>query len=294
MNTLDFQNLPSKTFDAVGVERVCGNSFSLAPQGEKAGLLCEEGNGNYRATIHFPEKANRLFFVRISHNAQKKIQLNLRVEKNANVVFVIHLAEKEEGETRFILDATIGENARLSLLFFHFSEGVSDISLRASLQEKGAKSILKSAFFGKKEAQNTITIESVANTESAQGKTEMRAALSGNATCEMHGAPILKNSAKNAQNSLRQKALLLSPNARVRAFPTLAVENDAVIAHHAFSLARLLPEDIFYCTSRGISAEDAQKLLQRSILSDMLVDIPDEALRDTLFQFSENFFEKNV
>ncbi len=293
MKTLHFTNLPERNFNAIGIDRVCGDSFFLAPRGEKAGFFSEENDGAYSAKVFFPEKSERLFFVRSAHSSDKKIEISVQVAKNSKVIFVVSLSEKSHGKTDFSLKTEIAENAQFSLFVFHFSEGESAVRLQNILGGKNASGEIKTAFFGKKTAKNSISVESIAEGEGSSGDVAMRAALADSAFCEMSGMPLIEKHAKNAQNFLDQRALLFSPLAHIRALPQLSVKNDAIVARHRFSLARLFPEDLFYCASRGISESSAQKLLQKSLIFDMVMRIPDDALQETLTQFSENFFEKN-
>ncbi|MDH4200825.1 MAG: SufD family Fe-S cluster assembly protein [Spirochaetia bacterium] len=68
----------------------------------------------------------------------------------------------------------------------------------------------------------------------------------------------------------KNKNLILGKNARVDAIPRLRIQTEHVIASHGSATGEISDDEIFYLMSRGLSYEDARKLLLRAFFEDIL------------------------
>ncbi|MNI88787.1 FeS cluster assembly protein SufD [compost metagenome] len=75
---------------------------------------------------------------------------------------------------------------------------------------------------------------------------------------------------------------MLSPKARGDANPILLIDEDDVKAGHAASVGQVNPEQIYYLMSRGISREQAERLVIYGFLAPVVSDIPLEQLQEQL------------
>jgi len=77
--------------------------------------------------------------------------------------------------------------------------------------------------------------------------------------------------------------LLLTDGARADSVPNLEIETGEVIgAGHASATGRFDDEQLFYLMTRGITEEEARKLVVRGFFTDLLDKVPVEELRDRL------------
>jgi Fe-S cluster assembly protein SufD len=77
--------------------------------------------------------------------------------------------------------------------------------------------------------------------------------------------------------------LVLTEGARADSVPNLEIETGEVIgAGHASATGRFDDEQLFYLMSRGISADEARKLVVRGFFAELLDKIPVGALRERL------------
>jgi Fe-S cluster assembly protein SufD len=80
--------------------------------------------------------------------------------------------------------------------------------------------------------------------------------------------------AKGADAQQESRVLMLSDKARGDANPILLIDENEVTAGHAASIGRVDPEDMYYLMSRGITEEEAKRLVIRGFLGSVLVNIP--------------------
>ncbi len=80
---------------------------------------------------------------------------------------------------------------------------------------------------------------------------------------------------------------MLSSGARGDANPILLIEEDDVTAGHAASVGRVDPEQLFYLMSRGISQEEAERLVIHGFLAPVVKQLPIEAVKNQLREVIE-------
>ena len=78
---------------------------------------------------------------------------------------------------------------------------------------------------------------------------------------------LIEKDAVGAEAFLRFKVLLLGENARAEVDPELEILCNQVKASHAASVGQIDEEQLFYLMSRGLSKQDAVKLIVEAFLS---------------------------
>jgi len=84
---------------------------------------------------------------------------------------------------------------------------------------------------------------------------------------------------------------MLSPKARGDANPILLIDEDDVTAGHAASVGQVNPEQVYYLMSRGISRQDAERLIIYGFLAPVVSEISVEAVRTQLQRLLERKLE---
>ncbi|GGA52515.1 Fe-S cluster assembly protein SufD [Paenibacillus physcomitrellae] len=109
-----------------------------------------------------------------------------------------------------------------------------------------------------------------------------RAVMREEATAIINGITKIEHGATKANGEQTEKVLMLSPKARGDANPILLIDEDDVTAGHAASVGQVNPEQIYYLMSRGISREQAERLIIYGFLAPVVSDIPLEQLQQQL------------
>lgn len=88
--------------------------------------------------------------------------------------------------------------------------------------------------------------------------------------------------AQKTQAYQNNRNLLLSPEARMQAKPQLEIYADDVKCSHGMTTGQLSEDALFYMRQRGISTEEARRMLSIAFAEDVLQLLPSEALQDEL------------
>ena len=84
----------------------------------------------------------------------------------------------------------------------------------------------------------------------------------------------IEKDAKNSRAYLAEHAMILSKDALADAIPGLEISTNEVKATHSASVAQINEEEIFYLTSRGLTENDAKKLIIVGFFEPLVERIP--------------------
>ena len=97
------------------------------------------------------------------------------------------------------------------------------------------------------------------------------------------GDVLIRNSATGTDSYEQNRNLVLSEGTRADSIPNLEIETgDIEGAGHASATGRFDDEHIFYLRSRGISEEEARKLVVHGFLLEVIQQIGDEPTEERL------------
>lgn len=87
---------------------------------------------------------------------------------------------------------------------------------------------------------------------------------------------------KNSVSSENIKGVLLSPKAKIEAKPILKIDFDDVHASHGCAIGTLDDNEIYYLMSRGLTKEDATKIICESLINPVIEASKDQEYRSLI------------
>ncbi|NEN44410.1 Fe-S cluster assembly protein SufD, partial [Escherichia coli] len=97
------------------------------------------------------------------------------------------------------------------------------------------------------------------------------------------GDVLIRSNAQGTDTYETNRNLVLTDGARADAVPNLEIETGEITgAGHAATVGRFDDEQLFYLCSRGISAEQARRLIVRGFFSEVINRIPIPTVREEL------------
>jgi Fe-S cluster assembly protein SufD len=97
-----------------------------------------------------------------------------------------------------------------------------------------------------------------------------------------NGEVVIRPGAQKADTAQSNANLLLSDQALMHTTPELRIFADDVKAKHGATIGQLNKDMLFYCRSRGLSLEDAKRLLTQAFAVEVLERLPFEPLRNAV------------
>ncbi len=86
----------------------------------------------------------------------------------------------------------------------------------------------------------------------------------------------IKPGATNARNYSQCDSLLMGDQCGAHTFPYIEVENTSSVMEHEASTSKIGEDQIFYCQSRGLSAEDAVNMIVNGFCKQVFKELPME------------------
>ncbi|MBI4079305.1 MAG: SufD family Fe-S cluster assembly protein [Candidatus Levybacteria bacterium] len=184
--------------------------------------------------------------------------IEIVIKKNENKVFPFVWINSDEEEV--VIDARlVGEGARLSIIGIFVGADQKHITFNTNIVH---------------EAKNTYS------------RTTLRGVFKDHSVFSNDGLVRINKGAKGADGFFDSKVLLFD-DAKGRSVPSLEIDENELKAGHASTVGRPDAEQIFYLRSRGLSEEEAEKL----IVSGFFTPILKQFSKDKQLQLSKRIEE---
>lgn len=144
-------------------------------------------------------------------------------------------------------------------------------------------------------ARRGNVIEIHHNEAYAKSAQEARSILRDKATGIFDAKITISSNAKYSNAAQNSKAILLDENAHMYAKPQLEIYTDELEASHGATIGELDEDALFYLCSRGISLEDARKMLVLAFANILIDTVKDkkyaQQIRD---EFDKAYYTKDI
>jgi Fe-S cluster assembly protein SufD len=176
--------------------------------------------------------------------------------------------------------ARIGRNARLKHFVVSLGGSVVRVNPSAHLAEDGADVELFGVYFADAEQHLEQRVYVHHDAPHTRSRVTYKGALNGHgARTVWVGDVLIAPSAPGTDSYEQNRNLVLSEGTRADSIPNLEIETgDIVGAGHASATGRFDDEHLFYLQSRGITEEEARRLVVLGFLSEIVQKIGEPAL----------------
>ena len=123
--------------------------------------------------------------------------------------------------------------------------------------------------------------------EESESNIDVRGALSGRSKKTFRGTIDFKRGCAGAVGNEGDVAVSLSPDAKNISLPLLLCTEDNVIGNHASSAGQLDDSTVYYLMSRGLTKEEAHRIVIESLLRPLIDRMPEEARKTVLAAVAE-------
>lgn len=209
------------------------------------------------------------------------------VKAGAQVRFGTVHALSDNGVDLSLRRAIIENDGRVEWIIGDLNDGNTVSDTKSVLMGRGSSSDAKIISVGQNKQQLSLTTGAVHFGKSSDSNMVTRAVMRDSSSAIINGITKIEHGATKANGVQAEKVLMLSPKARGDANPILLIDEDDVTAGHAASVGQVNPEQVYYLMSRGITKEDAERLIIHGFLAPVVSEVPVEAVRDQLQRLLE-------
>lgn len=180
--------------------------------------------------------------------------------------------------------ATVGRDASLKHIVVSLGGDVVRLNPSIHLDTEGANGEAFGAYFADAGQHLEHQVYMDHNAPHTRSRVTYKGALQGqDARTVWIGDVLIRRNATGTDSYEENRNLVLSEGTRADSIPNLEIETgDIVGAGHASATGRFDDEHLFYLQSRGISEEEARKLVVRGFLIEVIQHIGDAATVERL------------
>lgn len=150
-----------------------------------------------------------------------------------------------------------------------------------------SNSDMKTVTIGRGQQIQNVTTQIIHYGQDSNGHILKHGVMKDSATSIFNGVGYIKHGGKRSDAQQESRILMLSERARGDANPILLIDEDDVTAGHAASVGRVDPLQLFYLMSRGISQEEAERLVIHGFLDPVVQALPIESVKRQLKEIIE-------
>lgn len=227
----------------------------------------------------------------LSHNQEEKTVANIVTEviahDNATISFgaVDHF---EAGTTTYINRRGVAENnASIDWALGQMNEGFTVSENVTHLVGNSSNVNARTVTVGRGKQTQNFTAKTLHFGLDTNGIISQRGVMKGKSTAIFNAIGKIENGATRANAEQESRLLMLSGDARGDANPILLIEEDDVTAGHAASVGRVDDMQLYYLQSRGITREEAERLIIHGFMAPVVKELPIETIKNQLTQLIE-------
>ena len=213
------------------------------------------------------------------------IRTRVYAEENAKIhVIKVQLLGKNQNQ----IDETsvlVKENALVHFTQIELGGNHVNSGLYTELSEHKARFKSELAFICAGEQHFDINHAVIHTGSETDTKMLVKGVVDGNALKNYRGTIDFKRGCYGATGDEQEETLLMSRTAVNKSIPMILCDEENVSGTHGATLGRLGAEELFYMQSRGISEEEAKKMMTRAKVTSVASLIPDERVREKIENF---------
>ena len=194
----------------------------------------------------------------------------------------------EQGITTYVNRRGVANrNARIEWALGLMNDGNTISENVTHLVGDGSYGDTKMVVVGRGKQKQNFTTKIIHWGKHSEGYILKHGVMKDEASSIFNGIGKIEYGATKANAEQESRVLMLNEKARGDANPILLIDEDDVTAGHAASVGRVDPLQLYYLMSRGISKQDAERLVIHGFLAPVVNVLPIEGVKKQLTEVIE-------
>jgi Fe-S cluster assembly protein SufD len=181
----------------------------------------------------------------------------------------------------------VGRDATLEWALGLMNDGDTISENVTHLIGDGSTGDTKTVVVGRGVQKQNFTTMVVHHGKNSEGQILKHGVMKDSASSVFNGIGKIEHGASKSNAEQESRVLMLSEKARGDANPILLIDEDDVTAGHAASAGRVDPLQLYYLMSRGISKQEAERLVIHGFLAPVVQQLPIEKVKNLLIDVIE-------
>ena len=211
----------------------------------------------------------------------------VEVALGAGSALVHERLQEESGNAQHLSDLQVrlDERSRYRLVQATLGGAWSRSDIRIVFEGEGAEAELDGLMLAHDKQLNDVHLDVRHHVPNCTSRESFRGILDGKGRVVFDGRIVVERDAQQTDAIQNNKSLLLSRAAKINTLPQLEIYADDVRCTHGATIGQLNDEALFYLRSLGIEHQQARKMLINAFAGEVIDQIEDETLRDSIQQY---------
>ncbi|ODT75540.1 MAG: Fe-S cluster assembly protein SufD [Pelagibacterium sp. SCN 64-44] len=176
----------------------------------------------------------------------------------------------------------LADEAKLRTLVIHAGAALARTHLFPTMGGAGAHADLTGLNLVSEGQHADITMETRHAVPHTSSQPLFKSVARGRSKSVVQGKLIVARDAQKTDAKFMHQGLMLSDEAEILSKPELEIYADDVVCGHGSTCGKLDEDSLFYLLSRGIPKAEAETMLVRGFIAELLDPVEDEALNEAL------------
>ncbi len=176
----------------------------------------------------------------------------------------------------------LADGAKLRTLVIHAGAGLARTHLFPKLSGQGAHADVTGLNLVSDGQHSDITMETTHAVPHTSSQPLFKSITRGRSRAVVQGKLIVARDAQKTDAKFMHQGLMLSDDAEILSKPELEIYADDVVCGHGSTCGKLDEDSLFYLLSRGIPKAEAETMLVRGFIAELLDPVEDSALNEAL------------
>lgn len=194
--------------------------------------------------------------------------LTIKVEFDAQLNFM-YCTKKNEKKQINTISFALEKNARVDCFIAFLHQHAELVCVEAELLGSDSNFDLRAIAYGNTQ-RNALITHQRHKTNSARSTVKVKSIVSEESRFWFHGTIFIDKNASETSAEQESHILLMNSRAQAHAIPALEVLNKDVSCRHGSAMATIDEEQRFYLMSRGLSSNEAEKIIIDGFLFDII------------------------
>ena len=212
------------------------------------------------------------------HNLKQTVFMDENSEGNISVINGIN----DESDSFISIENELKENAKLTHILLELGGDNKISNYYSRLIGDNSKNFVKNIYIGTNNNTVDINYNIEAIGKSTLCKIQSEGAIDGSAKKNFKGIIDFKKGSTKSNGIENENCLILSDNAKSRSLPVLLCHEEDVYGEHGVASGKPDKNKLFYIMTKGISYDDARKLMVKANFRNVIENIEDINLQEEI------------
>lgn len=219
--------------------------------------------------------------------------VNYLINQNQELLILEKLFDSDEKINHKSV-ITLGENSNVTYFLALFGGSVVNKEIEVVLEGKGSEAKILGIYFGQRDQKYHFKVISEHCGSQTRALTWINGVLTGKSSSDFDGLVKIVEDLHRVDSYLANHVLVLGNEAKANAIPSLEIESNDVKCSHEATVGQIDENHLFYLMSRGLSKNQAEKLLINGFFESVLSKVENQDLRDLINSELNNYSKVKI